>query len=272
MSHFLLFLALGLVTGAYGTLVGAGGSFLLVPLLIWLYPSESPELLAGVSLTVVFFNALSGSIAYGRLRRIHYPSGLIFSAAALPGAILGALSTAYLPRRLFDAVIGGLLVAASVYLFLRPRPRENANAETSRYARVVSMTDRDGGSHHFAFNPILGVALSFGIGYLSSILGIGGGIIHVPVLVHWLNFPVHIATATSHFILAVVALAGSLTHLYMGTLLRGLGDIIPLSIGVVVGAQFGARLSMRLHGGIIIRGLAVALFLVGLRTLWALLR
>jgi uncharacterized protein len=93
MFHFPLFVLLGLGVGAYGTLIGAGGGFLLVPILIWLYPSARPELLASVSLAVVFFNAFSGSIAYGRLRRIDYRTGLIFPAAALPGAVLGALST-----------------------------------------------------------------------------------------------------------------------------------------------------------------------------------
>ena len=66
----LLLIPLGLVVGAYGTLVGAGGGFVLVPVLLLLYPDERPVDITAISLAVVFFNASSGSIAYARLRRI----------------------------------------------------------------------------------------------------------------------------------------------------------------------------------------------------------
>jgi uncharacterized membrane protein YfcA len=268
MLHFLLFVLLGLVVGGYGTLIGAGGGFLLVPILIWLYPTAQPELLASVSLAVVFFNALSGSIAYGRLRRIDYRTGLIFSAAALPGAVLGALSTEHVPRQVFDVVVGSFLIIAALFLMLRPNPRTSSSTTGKSGSHNVTITDLFGSTYRFSYNPQIGIGLSFVIGYLSSVLGIGGGIIHVPVLVHLLNFPVHIATATSHFILALVAFSGTATHLATGTLLEGLRDIVPLTIGVIVGAQIGARLSNRLGGPAIIRGLALALLLVGIRTLW----
>jgi uncharacterized membrane protein YfcA len=107
--------------------------------------------------------------------------------------------------------------------------------------------------------------LSLFVGYLSSLFGIGGGIIHVPLLTSLLDFPVHIATATSHFILAIMALAGTITHIVTGTFVQGVHRTIYLSIGVVIGAQLGARLSNRVRGVWIIRSLAIALGLVGVR-------
>ncbi|MBI2349794.1 MAG: sulfite exporter TauE/SafE family protein, partial [Deltaproteobacteria bacterium] len=95
----------------------------------------------------------------------------------------------------------------------------------------------------------------------------GGGFIHVPALVHLLNFPVHVATATSQFMLSVMALTGTLVHIVTGTFTHGIRRTIALTIGVVVGAQLGAALSSRVHGDWIIRGLAVALALVGIRLL-----
>jgi len=82
-----------------------------------------------------------------------------------------------------------------------------------------------------------------------------------------LNFPVHIATATSHFILAIMALTGTVVHILTGTFAHGVHRTIALAIGVVLGAQIGARLSERLRGNWIIRGLALALGVVGLRIL-----
>jgi uncharacterized membrane protein YfcA len=98
-------------------------------------------------------------------------------------------------------------------------------------------------------------------------LGIGGGIIHVPVLVQLLNFPVHIATATSHFVLANMALTGTLTHIATGAFTHGIRRTILLSIGVLLGAQLGAHLSGKVQGTLIIRSLAVALAAVGIRLL-----
>jgi uncharacterized membrane protein YfcA len=101
----------------------------------------------------------------------------------------------------------------------------------------------------------------------SSDLGIGGGIIHVPALVHLLNFPVHIATATSQFMLMIMSLAGTVVHIATGAFHHGIRRTIALSIGVLLGAQLGAFLSRRMGGLWIIRGLAVALGIVGIRIL-----
>ncbi|MFH1092506.1 MAG: TSUP family transporter [Pseudomonadota bacterium] len=80
-----------------------------------------------------------------------------------------------------------------------------------------------------------------------------------------MNFPVHVATATSHFILAIMALTGTVVHILLGGFNHGVHRTIALAIGVVIGAQIGARLSEKIQGGWIIRSLAIALGLVGLR-------
>lgn len=81
-------LLLGLFVGAYGTLIGAGGGFVLVPILL-LYPDESPEIITSISPAVVFFNAASGSAAYARMGRIDYRAAAVFAAATVPGAVAG---------------------------------------------------------------------------------------------------------------------------------------------------------------------------------------
>src|SRR4051812_45986240 len=95
------FLLLGFLIATLGTLVGAGGGFLLVPILLFLMPGEDPDRITAISMAVVFFNALSGTIAYARMRRIDFKSGTRFALAALPGAALGAWATVYFPRLWF---------------------------------------------------------------------------------------------------------------------------------------------------------------------------
>ena len=102
MLDKLWLIPVGFIVGTYGTLIGAGGGFVLVPMLLLLYPKESPEVITSISLAVVFFNALSGSIAYIRLKRVDYHSGVLFAIATIPGAILGAVTTSSIPRPLFD--------------------------------------------------------------------------------------------------------------------------------------------------------------------------
>lgn len=267
MVQYIWLIPLGFLIGACGTLIGAGGGFVLMPLLLLLYPDESPEMITGISLAVVFFNALSGSMAYGRMRRIDYKSGFLFSAATIPGAILGALTTAYISRRLFDLIFGLLMIGASAFLLLRPNRMKEVKRDNPIYHLTRNLVEASGANHTYSYNPIVGVGLSLFVGYLSSLLGIGGGIIHVPALVHLLNFPVHIATATSHFILAFMAMTGTAVHVATGVFSHGIRRTISLAIGVLLGAQLGARLSIHAHGNWIIRGLAIALGFVGIRIL-----
>ena len=120
MDQYLWLIPLGFVIGAGGTLIGAGGGFILMPVLLLLYPDESAEIITSISLAVVFFNTLSGSGAYARMKRIDYKSALLFSAATIPGAILGALTTVFIPRRPFNGIFGIFLIATSIFLLLRP--------------------------------------------------------------------------------------------------------------------------------------------------------
>ena len=130
---------------------------------------------------------------------------------------------------------------------------------------IRDFVDADGVHHHYAFNPFVGIVLSVFVGFLSSLLGVGGGFIHVPALTRLLNFPVHVATATSHFVLAVMALTGTLVHVANGVFAHGIHRTAILAVGVILGAQAGAHLSNRVGGKLIIRGLAVALIFVGIR-------
>lgn len=253
LQEFIRLAPLGLLVGAYGTLVGAGGGSLLVPALLILLPHESPATITAISLAVVFFNAYSGTIAYVRMGRVHYRAGVLFTLAGLPGAVLGTLLVHEMPRRLFDPIFGVLLLAIGGFLVASPGGGGDLEPGTT-----VRLSDR---------RLLFGSVGSAYIGVLSSLLGIGGGIIHVPFLIRLLRMPPHTATATSHFVLTFVALTATVTHVAMGEFQHGLQQTMYLAIGVMMGAPLGAALSTRLHGSLIVRLLALALCLVGLRLL-----
>jgi len=256
----------GFLVGSYGTIVGAGGGFLLVPILLFLYPHEDPSRVTAISLAVIFFNAFSGTTAYARQRRVDYLSGVILSAAAVPGAVLGALATHRLGSGTFKLIFGLLLLAVSLTIIAQPQPTRPARTRVPGHFRR-EVTDAEGNTYVFWYDVRLAVAITFVAGFVSSLLGIGGGIIHVPALVLLLGFPIHLATATSHFVLAVTVLSGSLVHLAAGEYGGAWQRTLLLAVGVVPGAQVGAWLSQRLGGPLIGRLLGLALLGVSVRLL-----
>src|ERR1035437_4470171 len=160
------------------------------------------------------------------------------------------------------------MIVAAVYLFFHRLDEVKPIERRSKRHMVRNVVETNGTGHAFSYDLGLGMRWSLFVGYVSSLLGIGGGIVHVPVLVRVLNFPVHIATATSHFILAIMALTGTIVHIATGSFSHGgVHRTICLAIGVLLGAQVGAALSARVHGMWIIRGLAIALIFVGIRIL-----
>lgn len=255
---------LGFAVGVFGTLVGAGGGFILTPVLLLLYPDSTPELVTAISLVVVFFNASSGTAAYAHQRRVDYRSGLVLAACTVPGSVLGAIAAGRVSRPTFDVIMGIALGGLAVWLLIGSTGRGEGD---SGVGSPRTLTDRPGHTYRYRARVRLGAGLSVGVGFVSSFLGIGGGVVHVPLLVGVLGFPTHVATATSHFVLAFMALVATVTHVLAGTFGHGVGlhRAAALSVGVVVGAQLGARLSQRLSGSLIRRLLAAGLLGLSLR-------
>jgi uncharacterized membrane protein YfcA len=264
----LAWIALGLAVGAYGTLIGAGGGFILVPALLFADPKLSATQVTAISLAVVFANAVSGSLSYARLRRIDFRTAFVLAIATLPGAVLGALVVGYIPRQLFDLLMGIALILVSLFLLARPGGSRSLWLN-SRFSVGRLIIDRDQATYRYRFNLALAAVFSVGIGFLSSLLGIGGGIIQVPLLTSFFAFPAQVATATAQFALMFTAATGALTHLLQGVYQPFLRLTTELAAGVIAGAQIGAALSRRVHGRLIIRLLAVALGLVGARLLFS---
>ncbi len=119
MHSLTLLIITGFLIGIFGTLIGAGGGFILVPMLILSYPELSPETITAISIVIVAANAISGSIAYARSGRIDFKAGLLFAIFTIPGSVLGVLTTQFIQRQLFNILFGILLIALSVYLLLR---------------------------------------------------------------------------------------------------------------------------------------------------------
>lgn len=259
----IVLLLTGSLIGVIGTLIGAGGGFIHVPVLIIFY-GFSPQHAIGTSMTVVMLNAISGTFAYIAQKRIDYEIAIKYAVAASPGVFVGAFLSQFFTVSSFSIIFSLLLIMLSYYLFsgkefsvIRTRV---AQAPKTRYLK-----DATGKEFSYAPDMSVGFAASILIGKFSGLFGIGGGILHVPLMYSVLGIPVHIATATSHFILAITSFLGFIVFAGLGYV--DLDYAVFLGIGTILGASWGARLSLKTHPSVIKKVIALCLFFLALRLL-----
>ncbi|MBF1757013.1 MAG: sulfite exporter TauE/SafE family protein [Veillonella tobetsuensis] len=248
---YLFFIVVGFFTAMLGTIIGAGGGIIFVPLFMYWFPEWSPSMIVGTSLFSVMCNAISGSIAYLRQKKVYISAALIFSVATFPGAILGAQMSDEFSGPGFKFAFGCFLLFASFLIGFKNFGKKGERKEESLSMDQVS------------YNKPVGIGISIIVGFISSILGIGGGLIHVPALIYIMGFPTHLATATSHAILAVSTAVGVITHLLENHIVFSIA--IPASIGAVFGAQAGAQISKRLKAKAILALMSIGVFGLAVR-------
>lgn len=269
---WILMVLLGVFSGAYGVLVGAGGGFILSPMLLLLFDTEEPEMVAGTVLAAIAINSILVAIRYIRMKVVDYRSALLFAGAAAPGAVIGAFGVSAVAPEIFRTLFGILLLLLALQLAFRPNIVRVLRIGQAR--RLISLpvsqrhiTTATGQEYRYEFNETLATSFNVVLGFISSFFGIGGGFLRTPVLVLAFGFPVRIAAASSVFALAIYGSAGALTHGYLGNI-ELFPTLLFIGTGLAVGGQIGAMLSGRIGGVWVMRMLLVVVFLLGVRLIW----
>lgn len=275
--EWLTLAVVGFVTGVFGVLVGAGGGFILVPILRILFDKD-PEIVAGTVLALVAANSISGAFAYRYMRLVDRRSAYLFAAAAIPGSVLApfALKKALegLPG-IFDAMFGVLLVALAVRMATQQfdsRRQSRIARARSRRRSIVSpralhrrrITAESGETFRYRLHERWAVLINFVLGFVSSFFGVGGGFLRTPILVYAFGFPVQVAVATSIFALSFYTTAGAATHAFLGNI-EWFPTFIFGGIGLVTGGQIGARLSGKVQGPWVLRLLMLVILAMGVQ-------
>lgn len=249
MESIFLFVV-GIFVGMMGTIIGVGGGFIVVPLLTIGF-SLSPQQAVGISMCIVALNALSGTVAYAKQKRIDYKTGILFASATLPGSFLGAYFLQRISKPVFDVGFGIFLICLASYMFFRPAIKSDVH-------KIDMLTFQ-----RPEYSKTLGFVISFFVGFVASMAGIGGGVVHVPAMIYLFGFPPFIAIPTSHFILAISATFAAGSHAFIGEIDW---SFVPyLGVGAVLGAQAGGKLSHKIKSAWVLRGLLVAIILVAIR-------
>ena len=209
-------IAIGLVSGVLSGLFGVGGGIVMTPG-IQVLLGAPPIVALATPLPVIFPTALTGALAYRRRGEIDMRAAAWLVGPGVVGAVLGAWLTGSIDTRLL-LIVTAVLLAWQAIAILRKRGADDTAARP-------------------ATAPILG-GIGALAGLVSGLLGIGGGLVIVPLLAGWLGMPLKRALGTS--LLAIVALVvpGTVVHAALGHLDLAIG--LALVVGAVPGARLGA--------------------------------
>jgi len=238
----LIILMAGVVAGAFGATLGLGGGIFLVPFLN-LVIGLPITVAAAISLTTVIATSSSVSAARAGQRLINLRLGMSLEVATAAGSLAGGITAQLLSkdtiRRLF-----AVMMAIIALLMLRTLNQRNTFAGTSVDPGLLGGRYDDpqaGGLVTYRVKRFpLALVASFVAGNVSSLLGLGGGVVKVPVLNAWCGIPLRAAAATSAFMIGVTATAGAIIY-------YGNGQLVPaLAAAAVLGVQAGSWLGLRI--------------------------
>ena len=252
---------LGFLIGTVAALTGIGGGVFVVPLLTLLY-AFSPANAAGTSLTVIVFTAIAATLNYSKQKRISYRTGALLAVVTAPGGILGVYLTTVISANVLGLFFGFfMIIFVALPMSINPdslRLKRSSNSEGS---------EPDVKNKGVLFGSLQKVILSAILGFLggiaSGLLGIGGGVLIVPILTLVVDMPIHFATATSMFTMAFTSTSEAVQHYFANQ--TNFEYALLLALGTVLGAQVGAYASKKTSGKSLRRIFGVVMVIVGIQ-------
>ena len=267
MWSLLLLPISGFLVGIVASLTGVGGGIFIVPLLTILF-GFIPQHAVGTSLTSIIFTAAAATYSYAQQKRVFYRTGLLLAVTTVPGAYLGAHLTSLISPAVLGLIFGVFLLFMALRMIFQGPGRFSWRtlpaSEPSGPDQMISKPQKsDAELMKSTKILVLGVALSFFAGLASGFLGIGGGVLGVPIMTLSMGLPIHFATATSMFTMIFTSLSGVAKHALAHHV--HLSQALLLALGTIFGAQVGADFSKRVSGKNLGRIFGAVLLLMSLQ-------
>jgi len=239
----LIIFGAGTVAGALGVALGLGGGIFLVPFLTLVlgFPLKSA---AAISLATVIATSSAVTAQRAGNQLINLRVGMVLEAATTLGSLLGGITAQLVAESMLQRLFGIVAIGVAAVVLGRVNKRNvilDATVDPGRLGGRFYEEESGGIVSYRVKRLPLALFASFIAGNVSSLLGIGGGIIKVPVLNSWCGMPLRAAAATSALMIGVTATGGAIIY-------YGRGDLQPLLaapavLGVQVGSLAGARLA-----------------------------
>lgn len=240
--EIILFLV-ALFVGGLGSMLGIGGGVLLIPLLTG--PLGIPIKVAiGASIVSVIATSSAAGAVYVGKGMSHTRLSMILEIATTLGAFAGGLTAVLIDPRWLSAIFS--LVLFYVIYSMSRLPKDEGHAETTGMLDTSYDDPLTGQQVRYGVRNLpAGLGASFLAGNVSGLLGIGGGIIKVPIMSLVMGMPLRAAIATSNFMIGVTAATSAVIYYQHGFLDPRVA--IPTALGVLAGAQIGSRLGGRMR-------------------------
>ncbi len=247
---FILLVIVGLTFGLIAIMVGIGGGLMNVPFLIYVM-KQSPETAGFISSFIIMFTSFSGFMKYRSLKRIDYSTARKFLMLAIPGSIIGGyLASTIDPAiiKIIFSIIIGLAGIRGISKALSDSTGKIISDEDGEAQGLEkrSIVDSDGDVTEYYVRMNIGMPFAFLGGLLAGLLGVGGGIIYMPLMLSITGVPIHLAVPTSATMIVVVSIFAVISRIVTlsstGTLDLSVLPLygIPLALGSIIGARFGA--------------------------------
>jgi uncharacterized membrane protein YfcA len=236
-------LALGVVVGAILSVFGAGGSLLATPTLVFLFGLQVP-IATLTTLIVVGSSSLIGAVSRIRHGEAKVKLGLQISVFGLPGTLLGATLARYIPDWVTLCLLVMMMFYAGISIYRGPAVRSLIEVSHSKFL--------------IAF-------IASAIGFLTGLLGIGGGILLVPALVLFLATPTAIAIGTSLISISTTAIFALLLRSSEFSSLP-LIEVVVITLASIGAVLAVAPLARRMRGRALDKFFAIFLFVIGVLT------
>ena len=263
--EIILIFVVGFGVSVPSSLVGLGGGFIIVPVLILVFQLPVNNAVA-VSLVAILGTTVSSTIGYIRQKRVDFKLGLLYDILDVPGVVIGAYLTTVLPVTVLIVLCGFFIVAISI-LVIKQRRKHNSIKEPAGNGSGVKperiKIDSEGKTFRYNLRstPIALTSSLLG-GLVTGLSGLGGGITDVSTMM-LLGIPPHIAVASAEFAMALTNGFGVLAHGFLNNIL--LDYALPLTLGTIIGAQVGCWIAKRVEGKTIRGILSIIALFAGIR-------
>ena len=243
MVQGLLIFVVSLVVGGLGSMLGIGGGVLLIPLLTGLFGVPIKEAIGASIVSVIATSSAAGAVYVGR-GLAHTRLSMVLEIATTAGALAGGITAVLISPHLLEGAFGFLLLYVAFSLRRISIP-EGASAPTGLLDTTYSDPFHGENITYGVRNLPQGMGASFLAGNISGLLGIGGGIIKVPIMNLVMGVPLRAAIATSNFMIGITGATSAVVYCQHGYLDPRIA--IPTSLGVLIGAQVGTRIGGRVR-------------------------
>ncbi len=250
----------GMIAGLWGSVLGLGGGVLIIPMLTLIFGVPMREAI-GASLVCVIATSSGAASLYVKKHLSDIRLGMTLELATTLGAITGGILAGVMNPRILSILFSVLLIYTAGTMFRRRE--ESINSEASAFSNTsakVALPD-----YQIVRLP-LGMGASFFAGNVSGLLGVGGGIIKVPVMYLFMGIPLKIAVATSNFMIGVTATASAFIYFFRGDVNPMVAG--PTMLGVFLGATFGSHLFPKVQANLLKKILALVLFYIAFEMLF----